>query len=210
MIFLEKLDKAMEKSDLCIGLDYQTPRMITLVRDTRDLVNIYKINTKIVYKWEHLLNMVEGIRELNPDAFIIGDCKAGDISSSLRAYYIKAMYDLFDAVTISPFGGDGAVFPWLEDKEKGAFIWLVGTESNDIQKMVYEEVASRYIFFPNMGFVIGATEPTIIDEIGYKYPTVPILTPGIGVQGGQGIRGNRIIRSVSRAIVDRNTARSYL
>ena len=209
-MFLTKLDKAMEKSDLCIGLDYQTPRMVTLVKDTQDLVNIYKINTKIVYKWEHMLNLVENIRELNPDAFIIGDCKAGDISSSLSAYYVEAMYDLFDAVTISPYGGDGAVFPWLKNEEKGAFIWLVGTESNDIQKMVYEEIASRYIFFPNMGFVIGATEPEIIEEIGYQYPNVPILTPGIGVQGGHGQSGNRIIRSVSRAIVNRITARSYL
>ena len=144
---------------------------------------------------------VDYIRETSPAALIIGDAKLGDIGPSAAAY-AKAMFGVwdFDAVTINAWGGADAVAPFLEDPSRGVFVWCRGSnpgsgdfqdlptiDDHGVQMPMYQRMAltcARWNTSGNVGLVAGATMPSQLEAVRRLCPSMPLLIPGVGAQGG--------------------------
>ena len=200
-----------------------------IVDSTADLVNSFK--PQIAYFAAHraesqLERLMEHIRRVAPHVPIILDAKRGDIGSTAEQYAIEA-FERYgaDAVTLSPFMGFDSVAPYLKYQSKGAFL-LCRTSNpggDDLQNqrlssvegspLLYEHVArlaqGPWNLNGQLGLVVGATYPAEIDRVRALAPTVPLLIPGVGAQGGDavatvkaGLRANGpIIVNSSRAIL---------
>ena len=200
-----------------------------IVDTTADLVNAFKL--QIAYFAAHraesqLERLMEHIRRVAPHVPIILDAKRGDIGSTAEQYAIEA-FERYgaDAVTLSPFMGFDSVAPYLKYQGKGAFL-LCRTSNpggDDLQNqrlssvegspLLYEHVArlaqGPWNLNGQLGLVVGATYPAEIDRVRALAPTLPLLIPGVGAQGGDaiatvkaGLRANGpIIVNSSRAIL---------
>jgi len=135
---------------------------------------------------------------------VILDAKRGDIGSTAEQYAIEA-FERYgaDAVTLSPFMGWDSVQPYLKYPGKGAFL-LCRTSNpggDDLQNQrlasvegqprVYEHVArlaqGPWNLNGQLGLVVGATYPEEIQRVREIAPTVPLLIPGVGAQGGDAV-----------------------
>ena len=200
-----------------------------IVDTTADLVNAFK--PQIAYFAAHraesqLERLMEHIRRVAPHVPIILDAKRGDIGSTAEQYAIEA-FERYgaDAVTLSPFMGFDSVAPYLKYQGKGAFL-LCRTSNpggDDLQNqrlssvegspLLYEHVArlaqGPWNLNGQLGLVVGATYPAEIERVRALAPTLPLLIPGVGAQGGDaiatvkaGLRTNGpIIVNSSRAIL---------
>ncbi len=138
------------------------------------------------------------VRAIGPTRLKILDLKANDIPNSMRMVRDGAFRGFgFDAVTVTPWNGWETFAPFLEDPTHGVFV--VAHSSNpgsvDFQEIptprgplwlaVVGEVRRLAHAHGNVGVVLGAT---FSDAIRTARATVgngvPILVPGIGVQGG--------------------------
>ena len=141
------------------------------------------------------------IRQVAEHAVIIGDAKRGDIGPSGRAY-ARAMFEVwgFDAVTINAWGGGDTVEPFLDEESRGVFVWCRGSNpgSADFQDLnilgdggempLYLSVAkscAEWNAKGNVGLVVGATVPEQLVTVRRLCPSMPILIPGVGAQGGE-------------------------
>ena len=178
-----------------------------IVDATADLVIAFK--PQIAYFAAHraegqLERLMEHIRRVAPQVPIILDAKRGDIGSTAEQYAIEA-FERYgaDAVTLSPFMGFDSVAPYLKYPEKGAFLLcrtsnpggadLQGQRlaSVDGQPLLYEHVAGLaqgpWNLNGQLGLVVGATYPAEIERVRALAPTVPLLIPGVGAQGGDAV-----------------------
>ncbi|WP_198972845.1 orotidine-5'-phosphate decarboxylase [Xylophilus sp. ASV27] len=150
---------------------------------------------------DQLERLIATLHRLAPEVPVILDAKRGDIGSTAEQYAKEAFerYDA-DAVTLSPFMGFDSVEPYLRYPGKGAFL-LCRTSNpggDDLQAqrlaglpgepLLYEHVA-RLVQGPwnrngQLGLVVGATYPAEIERVRALAPSVPLLIPGIGAQGG--------------------------
>lgn len=137
------------------------------------------------------------IHEKHPDIPVILDAKRGDIGSTAE-HYAREAFERFqaDCVTLSPFMGKDTIQPYLAYREKGAFI-LCRTSNkggDDLQMLevngmrLYEYVAhlvsEEWNVNGQLGLVVGATYPHELAAVRRIAPTLPLLVPGIGAQGG--------------------------
>ena len=219
--FLRKLDSisATRRSLLCIGLD-PDPSLLpvrdvaefnkAIVDATHDLVCAYKPNLAFYEAlgaegYEALASTIDHIRERAPGAILLGDAKRGDVPSS-TARYAKAMFDVwgFDASTVSCYGGEDSLEPYLSYEDRCTFVWCrssnpgsvdfqdlmlsaVGSRADIPHKALYEWVAARSLDWNergNVGLVVGATYPDQLALVRARCPQMPILLPGVGAQGG--------------------------
>lgn len=145
-----------------------------------------------------LIGLIRHIHENHPGIPVILDAKRGDIGSTAK-HYAREAFERFDAdaLTLSPYMGGDTIEPYFAYPEKGLF--LLCRTSNpggaDIEElmtrdglMVFEHVA-RLAQGPwnrtgGLGLVAGATQPGEIRRIRAQAPTLPLLMPGIGAQGG--------------------------
>ena len=199
-----------------------------IVDATADLAIAFK--PQIAYFSAHraeaqLEQLMEHVRRNAPHVPVILDAKRGDIGSTAEQYAREA-FERYgaDAVTLSPFMGFDSVEPYLRHHGKGAFLLcrtsnpggadlqgqrLAGLEG---EPFLYEHVA-RLVQGPwnlngQLGLVVGATYPAEIERVRALAPTVPLLIPGIGAQGGDAVATVRagwrvdapIVVSSSRAI----------
>jgi orotidine-5'-phosphate decarboxylase len=169
---------------------------------------------------------MEHMRRNAPQVPVILDAKRGDIGSTAEQYAREA-FERYgaDAVTLSPFMGFDSVQPYMKYQGKGAFL-LCRTSNpggDDLQNqrlasvegqpLLYEHVA-RLAQGPwnvngQLGLVVGATYPAEIERVRKVAPTVPLLIPGVGAQGGDAAATVRagwradapIVVSSSRAIL---------
>ena len=225
--FVERIQQACQSTSslVCVGLDPDPASLpVSGVLEFNRAIVDATAGTACAYKpnlafyealgregMEALEQTVAHIREVAPQAVVIGDAKRGDIGPSARAY-AKAMFEVwrFDAVTINAWGGSDSVEPFLEDETKGVFVWCRGTNpgSGDFQDLVvddngagnplYETMAracSRWNARGNVGLVVGATVPGQLAAVRALCPDMPLLVPGIGAQGGE-------LESAVRAGVD--------
>ena len=181
-----------------------------IVDATAGLVCAYKPNLAFyealgISGLKALEGTVKLIRQLAPAAIIIGDAKRGDIGPSAEAY-AKAMFQVwdFDAVTLNAWGGRDTVEPFSGDEKRGVFIWCRGSNpgSVDLQDLklasastnssanvpLYEhlaEEAQTWNSRGNLGLVVGATFPEQLAKVRSLGPTMPLLIPGVGAQGGE-------------------------
>ena len=200
-----------------------------IVDVTADLVISFK--PQIAYFAAHraedqLERLMEHMRKTAPHVPIILDAKRGDIGSTAEQYAIEA-FERYgaDAVTLSPFMGFDSVAPYLKHAGKGAFL-LCRTSNpggNDLQNqrlsdvtgepLLYEHVAALaqgpWNLNGQLGLVVGATYPLEIERVRKVAPTLPLLIPGVGAQGGDAVATVRagwrkdapIIVNSSRAIL---------
>ena len=156
------------------------------------------------------------LREHYSDIPVILDAKRGDIGSTARQYAKEAFVRYrADAVTVSPYMGYDTIVPYLEYADKGVIILCRTSNPGgaDIEElvcegeMIYERIA-RLAAGPwnttgQLGLVVGATQPAEIARVRKIAPTVPLLVPGIGAQGGDvnAAAGRVMIINSSRAII---------
>ncbi len=203
-----------------------------VVDATADLVMAFK--PQIAYFAAHraeaqLERLMEHMRRVAPQVPIILDAKRGDIGSTAEQYAIEA-FERYgaDAVTLSPFMGFDSVAPYLDLAKypgKGAFL-LCRTSNpggDDLQNQRLSSVAGEPLLYEHvarlaqgpwnlngqLGLVVGATYPLEIERVRSVAPTLPLLIPGVGAQGGDAVAtvragwkpGAPIIVNSSRAIL---------
>ena len=172
-----------------------------IVEATADLVIAFK--PQVAYFAAHraedqLERLVAHIRTKAPEVPVILDAKRGDIGAIAEQYAIEA-YERYgaDAVTLSPFMGLDSIEPFLRHPGKGAFL-LCRTSNpggDDLQALrleggetVYERIArlaqGAWNRNGQLGLVVGATYPAEIARVRELAPTLPLLIPGVGAQGG--------------------------
>ena len=178
-----------------------------IVDATADLAMAFK--PQIAYFAAHraedqLEQLVEHMRHTAPQVPIILDAKRGDIGSTAEQYAIEA-FERYgaDAVTLSPFMGFDSVQPYLKYHGKGAFL-LCRTSNpggDDLQNqrlssvegepLLYEHIArlaqGPWNLNGQLGLVVGATYPAEIERVRAVAPTLPLLIPGVGAQGGDAV-----------------------
>ncbi len=178
-----------------------------IVDSTADLVIAFK--PQIAYFAAHraepqLERLIAHIRRAAPQVPVILDAKRGDIGSTAEQYAIEA-FERYgaDAVTLSPFMGFDSVQPYLKHHGKGAFL-LCRTSNpggDDFQAQRLASVAGTPLLYEHiaqlaqgpwningqLGLVVGATYPAEIERVRALAPTLPLLIPGVGAQGGDAL-----------------------
>lgn len=169
-----------------------------IIDATKDLVCAYKINFAFyeglgARGWETIAATVKHI----PSSVVtIADAKRGDIGNS-SSYYARAILQemQFDSITVAPYMGRDSVEPFLAWPEKGVFMLALTSNegSRDFQMLktargyVYEDVIRRSLKWnekKNLGYVVGATKASALKTVRALAPSVPLLIPGVGAQGG--------------------------
>ena len=205
-----------------------------IVDATADLAISFK--PQIAYFAAHraedqLEKLMEHMRRNAPHVPTILDAKRGDIGSTAEQY-AKEAFERYgaDAVTLSPFMGFDSVQPYLKYHGKGAFL-LCRTSNpggDDLQNQRLASVEGQPLMYEHiaklaqgpwnsngqLGLVVGATYPAEIERVRSLAPTLPLLIPGVGAQGGDAVatikagyrqsQGNTtgaVIVSSSRAIL---------
>ncbi len=175
-----------------------------IVEATADLAMAFK--PQIAYFAAHgaeaqLERLMDHMRATAPKVPIILDAKRGDIGSTAEQYAKEAFVRYrADAVTLSPFMGFDSVQPYLKYEGKGAFLLcrtsnpggsdLQGQRLADVpgNPRVFEHIAhlanSTWNTNGQLGLVVGATYPQEIERVRALAPTLPLLIPGVGAQGG--------------------------
>lgn len=172
-----------------------------IVDATRDLVVAFK--PQIAYFAAHraedqLERLMAHIRRVAPVVPVILDAKRGDIGSTAEQYAREAFerYQA-DAVTLSPFMGFDSIEPYLRWPGKGAILLCRTSNAggDDLQaqplasgERLYERIArlaaTEWNHGGQVGLVVGATYPAELERVRQLAPTLPLLVPGIGAQGG--------------------------
>jgi len=172
-----------------------------IVDATKDLVCAFK--PQIAYfaaqrAEDQLERLMAYIRRTAPEVPVILDAKRGDIGATAEQYAREAFerYQA-DALTLSPFMGLDSIEPYLRYDGKG-LILLCRTSNrggSDLQaqplasgEQLYEHIARLAAGAWNrdgrLGLVVGATFPAELARVRALAPTLPLLIPGIGAQGG--------------------------
>ena len=166
------------------------------------------------------------MRRVAPHVPVILDAKRGDIGSTAEQY-AKEAFERYgaDAVTLSPFMGFDSITPYLKYEGKGAFL-LCRTSNpggDDLQAQRMADLPGNPAMFEHvaklaqgpwntngqLGLVVGATRPHEIERVRAVAPTMPLLIPGVGAQGGDAVAtvkaarigGGPIIINSSRAVL---------
>ncbi len=204
---------SQNRSRLCIGLDPEPElfpgefgrdaRAIlafnhAIIDATQDLVCCYKPNAAFYERfgaegWEMLRATIAAVPHPIP---VLLDAKRGDIGNTMRAYADAVFLTLrADAVTAVPWYGQDAVRPLLAFRDRGVFIVCRtsnpgGGDLQDLQvegEPLYVRIARRAVEWNrnhgHVGLVVGATRPAEARAVRVAAPTLPLLLPGVGVQG---------------------------
>ena len=177
-----------------------------IVDATKDLAIAFK--PQIAYfaaqrAEDQLEALIAHIHAVAPQVPVILDAKRGDIGSTAQQYAREA-FERYraDALTLSPFMGHDSIEPYFDYPDKG-LILLCRTSNaggSDLQaqrlqdadghpgELLYERVArlaqGRWNRTGQLALVVGATFPAEIERVRELAPTLPLLIPGVGAQGG--------------------------
>ena len=205
---------------------------LAIVDATHDLVAAYKPQFAFyealgIPGMRALDATVRHIRDVAPDAFLLADAKRGDIAHTGQAY-AKAVFDVmdFDAVTVSPYIGAEAIAPFLGHPGRGAFVlcWTSNPGGAAVQEIrdaagqpVYQRVAELAHSLgdgENVGLVVAPSrgadgvlsDTNVLAGLAARYPSTPILIPGVGAQGGSAedcarVGGAHFLINSSRGII---------
>lgn len=219
MSIIEKFNRRADavNSLLCVGLDCAVERIPEpfsksdtpqfdynrhIIEQTYTHTAAYKPNMAFYEArgeqgWHELKLTIEYLRAEHPDIFTICDAKRGDIGSTSEAYATAIFDDLgFDAVTLQPYLGREALWPFLQREDKGCIILCRTSnpgagEFQDLQaegvplwQKVAQQVAEEWNERGNCMLVMGATYPDEMRQVRSLVGDLTFLVPGIGIQGG--------------------------
>jgi orotidine-5'-phosphate decarboxylase len=206
MSFVAHLARAETLNDsvLCVGLDPDPAKFpgswkddasrifdfcATIVDVTKDLVIAFK--PQIAYfaaqrAEDQLEQLMAYIRRTAPGVPVILDAKRGDIGSTAEQYAAE-VFERYraDAVTLSPFMGFDSIEPYLRYEGKGAI--LLCRTSNPGGSDLARLAQGEWNRGGQLALVVGATYPEEIERVRALAPTLPLLIPGIGAQGGDAV-----------------------
>lgn len=177
-----------------------------VIASTADYAAAYKVNLAFfeAYGAEGIA-VAQEIRAIIPiETPLIMDVKRGDIGNTVKAQ-ARALFEALgaDAVTASPYLGIGALVPLLERDDR--FVYLLCRTSNpeaaELQELrliateaapeeeLYLRVARLAAARPEalagrIGLVAGATAGGAFVKLREAAPSLPLLVPGVGAQGG--------------------------
>jgi uridine monophosphate synthetase len=210
---------ARVNSLLCVGLDPHPDDLpeqtgeaarnfcLRLVEATASLAACFKPNSAFFEALgpAGMAALQEVIASVPEGIPVLLDAKRGDIASTGEAY-ARAVFETLgaDAVTLSPYLGQDAVLPFIEDPARGVFVLCKTSNpgSSDLQDLqvspsggrpdrsplhLYEHVAGLAQSWnrnDNVGLVVGATHPEALARSRQAAPELWILAPGVGAQGG--------------------------
>ena len=176
---------------------------------------------------DQLERLIAHIHASAPGIPVILDAKRGDIGATAAQYAREAFVRYgADAVTLSPYLGLDSIEPYKAYDGRG-LILLCRTSNpggDDLQaqalvsgqpggELLYERIArlaaGEWGRGAELGLVVGATYPREVARVRELAPTLPLLIPGIGAQGGDaqatvraGWRpGGPVVVSSSRAVL---------
>jgi orotidine-5'-phosphate decarboxylase len=158
-----------------------------------------------------LWNVIQHARRAG--LIVIADAKRGDIGSTAQGYArawlagadAEAAPWGADALTINPYMGTDTLQPFIElAQSRGAGLYVLVRTSNpgakdfqdrrDNGTTLYQHVAEAVEHLSTesrgaggygfLGAVVGATYPAELAELRQAMPSVPLLVPGYGSQGG--------------------------
>jgi uridine monophosphate synthetase len=230
--FFELLNERAKSTLLCVGLDPRSTsadaaaaECITLIDQTKQYAAAYKPNAAFFEffgkeGWSALERVIKHVPAHIP---VILDAKRGDIADTAVAYASSAFTHLgAHAITAAPYMGGDSLAPFLKHADRGVFVLCKTSNkgSNELQtlrleggKQLFIAVAERaeqhWNGNKNIGLVVGATDPTAIQQVRAAAPSLWFLVPGVGTQGGDlaatlkaGLRadGSGLLINVSRAI----------
>ena len=208
------LNKNREGKYICVGLDSDIDKIPihlksssnpilefnqAIIKHTKNLSAAYKINFGFYEKdgEEGLKVLSETVKSIPNDILIIADAKRGDIGNT-SLMYAKSIYDYykFDAVTLNPLMGEDSLEPFLAYEDKLNFILTLTSNkgAEDFEKLkldsgqfLYQYIIEKVIDWNtnnNCGLVFGATNSSELKENIDSFDSLPVLLPGVGVQGG--------------------------
>jgi orotidine-5'-phosphate decarboxylase len=196
------------------------------IESTREYTIAYKINRQLVLPlglFDRIPGIINSIHEEGLTAIM--DCKINDIGNT-NAHIARYYYDAgFDALIVNPFvgweGGLDSVFEIAMSAEKGVIslgymshpaadegygLNVAIDEKKKRHEPLYLQFARKARSWEADGIIVGATFPEKIAEIRKVVgPDPPIISPGIGAQGGnakEAIDAGASYVIVSRAIID--------
>ncbi|KNB42354.1 orotidine 5-phosphate decarboxylase [Blastocystis sp. subtype 4] len=205
------LEARIEKSHslLCVGLDphgvelaEHTPEGLKafcsrLIEATKDVACCYKPNSAF---FEAIPGGVEALAEIvktiPEDIPVLLDVKRGDISTTAQAYATAAKQVGAHGVTLNAYMGYDAIKPFLEEDWGGCFILcktsnptsnefqILRTRDTDGEERFLYEIFARKAAEWGTGVVVGATDGVALRNVRALCPSIWILAPGVGAQGG--------------------------
>lgn len=176
---------------------------------------------------DQLESLIAHLKQAHPQVPVILDAKRGDIGATSEQYAREA-FERYgaDAVTLSPYMGADSIAPYLAYADRGVFLLCRTSNAggDDLQMLevggsagtekLYERVArlaqTQWDRDGRVGLVVGATYPAELARVRALAPTLPLLVPGIGAQGGdvhasvqagQDAQGAGMVVNSSRAIL---------
>jgi orotidine-5'-phosphate decarboxylase len=225
---------------LCVGLDPDPARFpehlrrrddsifefcTSIVDATAEFVCAFK--PQIAYfasagAEDALRRLIAYTRAAYPAIPVILDAKRGDMASTAQ-HYAREVFERYNAhaVTLSPYLGLDSIEPYLAHADRGVFVLCRTSNAggDDLQMLkvdgerLYERVARLAVGWNRsgqLGLVVGATYPRELARVRELVGEMPLLVPGIGVQGGdvqasvragQTADGAGIVVNSSRAII---------
>ena len=198
------------KSLLCVGLDINPDNLESnslsdlidyskiVIDHTRDYAFAYKPNFAFFERWGAVgfAWLEKTVSYIGDQTIKIADAKRGDIGNTAEQYAESVFKHFgFDSVTVNPYMGTDSIMPFINDKDKGAFV-LCRTSNRSAKDLqdhlvngvpLYEHVAQMVKDLnklDNVGLVVGATAPDELDRIRSIVPDASLLIPGVGAQGG--------------------------
>lgn len=170
-----------------------------IIDATRDHCVAYKLNTAFyeclgIDGWELFQ---DSINYIGKEHFIISDAKRGDIGNTSKMY-AKTFFETYetDAITVAPYMGEDSITPFYAYPNKWVIILALTSNSgskdfqliqNKEEKPLFESVlekTSQWGNAENTMYVVGATHPSMFNEIRKIVPNHFLLVPGVGTQGG--------------------------
>jgi orotidine-5'-phosphate decarboxylase len=172
---------------------------------------------------DQLESLIAHCRHAHPQVPVILDAKRGDIGATAEQYAREA-FERYgaDAVTLSPFMGFDSFEPYLAYADRGAFLLCRTSNAggNDLQMLdvggekLYERIArlaeSAWNRHGQLGLVVGATYPAELARVRSLAPSLPLLVPGIGAQGGDVLASVQAGRDAAGAGLVINSSRAIL
>lgn len=219
----EKIINKMISSDslLCCGLDpdlSKIPKSIlnlnltddkkvlfflkNVVEETIDHVCAYKIQKAFFDLINNgrgaLKEIIDYIRDIDPNMPVLLDCKIGDIDNTMNAY-LKNVFDYLgsDGVVVNYYMG-GDVLSGMKDYPNKSFIVLIKTSnpsSDMVQNILLENGDELWVYLLKMIVndynrsqiipILSSNANFDVSKIREIIPQqMPILLAGVGAQGG--------------------------